>query len=230
MIKILSWNIQQGGGSRIASIWRAISAMKADIVVLSEYRNNQSGVKLRQLALINGYRYQWVTAASPSNNSVMIISLFPGGSKLFTKVVDDTYYHSILKVDFDAFSVYGMYLPHKKKHSLFELLIDRVYEEKPAIFCGDMNTGINNIDQSRDSFWYEDQFKVLLSTGMIDAFRHINGPQAEYSWFSHQGNGYRYDHTLVHQVLAPLIKGCKYLHEYRSDGSSDHSPMILTIG
>lgn len=123
-----------------------------------------------------------------------------------------------------------MYLPHKKKHTLFKTLVNRVAEVKPMIFCGDMNTGLNYVDQDGHSFWYEDDMKELLRIGMVDAFRYIHGQVKEYSWYSHQGNGYRYDHTLIHQDLLPLLKECYYVHDCRVEGHSDHSPMVLILG
>lgn len=157
-------------------------------------------------------------------------SQFPADSELFKKEIDENYFHGMIKAEFDAFSVYAMYLPHKKKHTLFKTLVNRVAEVKPMIFCGDMNTGLNYVDQDGHSFWYEDDMKELLRIGMVDAFRYIHGQVKEYSWYSHQGNGYRYDHTLIHQDLLPLLKECYYVHDCRVEGHSDHSPMVLILG
>jgi exodeoxyribonuclease III len=231
VIKVLSWNIRQGGGSRVQPILNSIKSIGAAIVVLSEYRNNATGIKLRNAALALGYRFQMVSAALSDENSVIILSQFPANFSLLSKSHDPIYYHNVIKAEYDAFSVYGMYLPHKKKHTLFDFLLDELkHQTKPMIYCGDMNTGINGIDQEGDSFWYEKEMKTLFSHKMVDAFREKNGLVNEYSWYSHQGNGYRYDHTLVHRDLQPIITECQYLHEYRIDGLSDHSPMLLTLG
>lgn len=230
MIRILSWNIQQGGGSRLAGILSAIQAMDAQVVVLSEYRNNQSGIQLRYRALSMGYRYQMVTPAQTNENSVILLSKFPADFRLHPKS-DPKYGHSIVEGRFDAFSVLGMYLPHKKKHQLMDYLIDYLTpDDTPAILCGDMNIGINGVDQKGNSFWYEAELIKLHEMGYPDAFRHIHGDAREYSWYSHQGNGYRYDHTLVDKDLLPITKNCYYQHKYREQKLSDHSPMILELG
>lgn len=230
MINILSWNIRQGGGSRLLPIVKAIGIINAQIIVLSEYRNNDSGLKLRASLLRLGYRYQVITAANESDNSVIIASKLPCDTELFGDY-DDDYCHNIAKAEFQAFSVYGMYLPHKKKHMLFDLLNKKARsEEKPMIFCGDFNTGINHVDQKGKSFWYEEEFIDLSTQSCFDAFRRINGDIKEYSWYSHQGNGYRYDHTIVHNDLEVITKECKYIHEHRLSGLSDHSPMLLSLG
>lgn len=230
MIKILSWNIQQGGGSRLAGIVSALQKIEAQIVVLSEYRNNESGIRLRHRCLGLGYRYQYVSQAKANDNSVIILSRFPCQSELFTDI-DPLYSANVVKVEFDAFAVYGMYLPHKKKHRIFDTLLTRVQSEsKPMILCGDLNTGVNYVDQVGNSFWYENEFEMLITHGCIDAYRHVHGDKKDYSWYSHQGNGYRYDHTLIHRDMSSLISTCDYLHEYREKGLSDHSPMLLILG
>ncbi len=229
MIKVLSWNIQQGGGSRIHKIMSALGKIKAQVVVLSEYRNNSNGQKLRGLLLAAGYRYQAVSAATAQVNSVIIASTFPFNTQLFPHS-DTEYGHSVIKAEFDAFSVYGMYLPHKKRHRLFDLLLSEISAEKPMILCGDMNTGVNYVDQKGNSFWYADEFVEIQENGCKDAFRYLHHDIREYSWYSHQGNGYRYDHTLVHEDLLPIVTGCEYLHIYRETKCADHSPMLLQIG
>jgi len=46
-MRILTWNIQHGGGPRIDRIHEAMRPYEADVVVLSEYRNNERGADLR---------------------------------------------------------------------------------------------------------------------------------------------------------------------------------------
>ena len=81
----------------------------------------------------------------------------------------------------------------------------------------------------RDS-WYTDKLTALEKENYVDAFRHIHGQKEEYSWFSHQGNGYRYDHTYLSESLLPIVKNCYYIHEWREEGLSDHSSMVLELG
>lgn len=229
MIKFLSWNIQQGGGSRVRGIINFIIRQKAHIVVLSEFRNNDSGLFIRQKLLENGYHFQTVSLEPSDTNSVLIASRLASNSRLFvTSGLDHA--HTVIAADFPAFHLYGVYLPHKKKHKLFELLQKEVEDHSPALVMGDFNTGKNFIDQKGDSFWYTSELKSFEETGMIDAFRYVQGDVEAYSWFSHQGNGYRYDHIYVNEDLLPVIKNCDYLHEAREKKLSDHSPMILDLG
>jgi len=229
MLKILSWNIRQGGGTRVLKITNLLAEYAAEVVVLSEYLNNESGQKIRANMLRAGYRYQYVTAAKSSDNSAAIFSKLPADGTLFPQS-DDDYPHNILAAEYEAFTIYGMYLPHKKKHKLFDFLIEQAQTDKPAIMAGDYNSGKNYIDQKGKSFWYEDKLIKLEELGYVDAFRMIHDDASEFSWYSHQGNGYRYDHTYIHKSLTPIVTDCFYLHEWREKGISDHSPMVLVLG
>ncbi len=229
MLKVLSWNIRQGGGSRLAKICQKIKSSEAQIIILSEFINNDSGAFIRQKLLSYEYRYQGVTASPKDENSVAIFSKISCNFILFP-YADPKYSGNLIAAQFDAFDIYGMYLPHKKKHILFDTLIHKSKESKPAIFAGDFNSGINYKDQKGNSFWYTDKLEALSKNNYIDAFRFKNGDIEEYSWFSHQKNGYRYDHTYVDAALKIIIKECHYIHQWRIDGLSDHSPMILHLG
>lgn len=229
MLKILSWNIRQGGGSRISQITKALEKENAEIVVLSEFRNNASGIKIRYNLLRMGYRYQNVSAAKGNDNAVAIFSKLPCNNFIYSQS-DQDYAHNVVSSEYDAFDVFGVYLPHKKKHKLFDFLLEEMPKAKPSILVGDYNTGKNYIDQKGDSFWYTDKIVALEKLGYVDAFRHIHKDVKEYSWFSHGGNGYRYDHTYVHKSLLPIVKDCYYLHAWREEKLSDHSPMVLGLG
>lgn len=233
MLDILSWNIRQGGGSRIPKIIKVIATSKAQIIILSEFRNNDRGILLRHQLMKMGYLFQVASASKGDINSVLIASQLPCNGILFPKS-DRDFPNNVVEAEYDAFRVLGMYLPHKKKHNLFPFLLEELRasteKAKPAVLAGDMNSGINKIDQKGTSFWYSEYFGLLAEQGYMDAFRHVHGDEREYSWYSHQGNGYRYDHTLVHESLIPLIKSCDYLHTVREEKISDHAPMVLSLG
>lgn len=229
MFDVFSWNIRQGGGSRIAKILQSIEKLKPEVVAFSEFRNNKSGIMIRTGLLRLGYRYQTTSHAGRDDNSAFLASKYPCSGNIYPKC-DEVYDHNIVSISLPAFDIYSVYFPHKKKHQLFEFITEHIaILDRPAIVVGDYNTGKNGIDQKGKSFWYTDQLVDFEKSGCADAFRHIYGDQLEYSWFSHQGNGYRYDHTYVSHALLPFVQDCKYLHEFREEGLSDHSPMLLTL-
>lgn len=230
MFSILAWNIQQGGGSRIREIAQALISKNPLVIVLSEYRNNEKGSFLRNQLLLSGYRFQFVTNAPKQENSVLIASKYPCNSVLHPKA-DETFAANILEVQFDAFNLFGVYLPHKKKHELLSYMQDLLQQtEKPYILTGDFNTGINGVDQEGKSFWYQPEMLAFDELNYIDAYRLKHGDKKDYSWYSHGGVGYRYDHFYIHQSLSSLVSTCDYIHAWREQKLADHSPMILELG
>ena len=229
-ISILSWNIRQGGGSRVDKILAALREDDSEILVLSEFRNNDHGLRIRTNLLQRGYEWQVVSAARGATNSVLIASRFPCGSALFASS-DPNYADNIVRADLPVCRLYGVYMPHKKKHRLFDFLLDdELDEETPSIIAGDFNSGFNGIDQTGNSFWYEDKLTALKERGYLDAFREIHGDVREYSWFSQQGNGFRYDHIWLHPALRPILQDCHYIDQWRVDGLSDHAAMKIVLG
>jgi len=228
MFTILSWNIQHGGGSRTLKIASYLINKNPNIIILSEFKNNANGAKIRSQLFKYDYVHQAVSPAGKDLNGVLIASKHAFNSVLFTDI-DPKFSHCIVKGEFEAFDVYGVYLPHKKKHSLFEFFHDYL-KDKAAVIAGDFNTGKNYIDQKGNSFWYTEQLQKLEEMGFADAFRHLYPDKKEFSWFSHQGNGYRYDHSYVHTSLLPLVNDCYYDQEARENKLADHAPMFLKLG
>jgi exodeoxyribonuclease III len=102
----------------------------------------------------------------------------------------------------------------------------------PAVFLGDLNI-LEPGHQPRYPFFvpFEYDFYRDLSAehGLTDAFRRLYPDAAEHSWVGRTGDGYRYDHVFCSASLAPLVTSCRYLHEPRHDGLSDHSALTTSF-
>jgi exodeoxyribonuclease III len=230
VVSILSWNIMHGGGSRITSILATLKKIDATFIVLSEFRHNKTGEILKKGLLDLGYKYLWHEATLSDDNIVIVASKTNGNQISIPHQTNESFKACMMGVDFGAFTIVGAYMPHKKKHNLFDSFAHLHLKTKNIILVGDLNTGVNFIDQKGDSFWYQSELKKMIGNGMIDAFRLRHGKKLEYSWYSHQGNGFRYDHTFVDEGLTGFVKDCDYLHEYRQQRVSDHSPMLMLFG
>jgi exodeoxyribonuclease-3 len=68
--------------------------------------------------------------------------------------------------------------------------------------------------------------RLRTEHGWVDAFRSLNGYEhREASWtFQHDRGGWRLDHVLAHG-LEP--RAAAYAHEWRRDGLSDHSALVV---
>ena len=118
----------------------------------------------------------------------------------------------------------------------------------PRVLCGDLNTPRReHEDGSVLTFAHESNGRLrpergerwdaaeraLVHTlrdehGWVDAYRSLHGyGHREASWtFAQDRGGWRLDHVLVHG-LQPT--GAAYVHEWRRDGLSDHSALVVDL-
>ena len=149
LLKIISWNIQQGGGSRTLPIASALVNGGFDIIVLSEFKNNENGRKIQEILSKAGFIFQINTKAFSDDNTVLIASKHAGEPKLYENA-DHNFTHNIATAQFSAFNLMGVYLPHKKKHNLLPFITSEISNsEVPFIVVGDYNIGHNFIRPKR---------------------------------------------------------------------------------
>lgn len=118
----------------------------------------------------------------------------------------------------------------------------------PRLVCGDLNTPRREHPDGRVWTFARDRYgrlredrgerwdaaelaliKGLEDRGFRDAFRALHGlEQREPSWvWQRWGGGYRLDHLIVSSELEVPV--CGYLHQWRDEGLSDHSPLVAHI-
>src|SRR6185437_11734390 len=71
-VRLLAWNIRQGGGTRLVGIMAAIMRHDADVLVLSEYRGGDSAIRLRTALAALGYRMVTELVPPPQCTGVLI--------------------------------------------------------------------------------------------------------------------------------------------------------------
>jgi exonuclease III len=118
----------------------------------------------------------------------------------------------------------------------------------PALVCGDLNTPRKEHPDGRVWTFARSQYgklrpdrgerwdsaelalvKGLEPHGFRDAFRELHGlERKEYSWeWPRWGGGYRLDHLIVSTGIEP--REVEYLHDWRREGLSDHSPLLAEV-
>ncbi|MEZ5450891.1 MAG: exodeoxyribonuclease III [Thiolinea sp.] len=157
-----------------------------------------------------------------------------------------------LEARFGQLSVASLYLPSgsaKDERQLvkyrcmdhFEGVMNQlVAEGRDAIICGDWNIAHKNEDirnwksnQKNSGFLPEERAwldKLFDEQGFIDAFRELEQPEHEYTWWSNRGQawannvGWRIDY----QVLTPTLKGSVQATSiYKDERFSDHAPLLI---
>jgi exonuclease III len=230
-MRILSWNIMQGGGKRVRSIVNKLIRLGPEILILEEFRNNENGFRIRSELLQEGYIHQMVTGPHGNDNSIFLASFEPFNGRIFPEL--NEHMNKVIRAEFENdLVVYGMYFPLKqKKEILFKFMLERIEEEreKRVLFMGDLNTGKHLLDEDGSTFYCSEYFDNMEEAGLIDIWRYKHGDKREYTWYSNSGNGFRIDHAFGNEVLLRSVKKVKYNHEVRERGVSDHSILMLEM-
>ena len=245
-MKLLSWNIQHGGGTRDLRIVGAIAEHNPDLIALTEYRA-RPGMALCQAFAANGWPH--IVSSSPTgiDDGICVISRTPLRSERRSTAPPE---NAVRWLDVDlpeqgfGFAVVHILnaIPGAKeaegaaKTRFWDALLAAAEARiaEPLLFIGDFNTGKPLADEAGTSFLCADHFARLPELGWIDVWRHFHGGASEYTWYSQPrggapANGYRIDHAFATPSLLPRIKSCRYSHVEREQKVSDHSAMILEI-
>jgi exonuclease III len=118
----------------------------------------------------------------------------------------------------------------------------------PCALCGDLNTPrrehpdgrvwtfardrYGRLREERGERWDSAELALIRGLepfGFRDAFRELHGyAEREPSWeWPKWGGGWRLDHLIVSSSVR--VSACRYEHEWRRAGLSDHSPLMAEI-
>ncbi len=132
-------------------------------------------------------------------------------------------------------------LRHRAWDPAFLEYMKLLEEEKPVIFCGDLNVAHTEDDlanpkpnMGKKGFTQEERSGIdaLIAAGFVDAFRLYTHGKGHYTWWSHFANarernvGWRIDYFFVSESLAPLVTRVKIHPDIMG---SDHCPVTLEI-
>jgi exodeoxyribonuclease-3 len=132
-------------------------------------------------------------------------------------------------------------LRHKHWDPAFLTYLKQLDEQKPVIFCGDLNVAHMPEDlahpkenDGRKGFTKEERegIDALIDAGFIDTFRHFTEGNGHYTWWSHFSNararnvGWRIDYFFVSKRLMPHVKKSVILPDIQG---SDHCPTLLDV-
>ena len=101
----------------------------------------------------------------------------------------------------------------------------------PVIVAGDLNVVEPGHIPHHAVFgeWEYDFYRSFAGAGLADAYRLLHPDEAAHSWYGRSGEGYRFDHAFITASHRAHVRDCRYLHEPRQHGLTDHAAMILAI-
>src|SRR3954464_15901439 len=220
-MKVVSWNIRAGGGTRFEAIAAQLQRWQPDVACLCEFRGTPPSIQLAALLAEAGLGYQLTTAApsAPGRNSLLLASRWPVRPLRLRRPPAEPGRWLTARIEAETpFALGLMHAPNMvtgRKMVYLEAVeaIAAGWRHGPAIFLGDTNCGWPDIDEERPVFgaitarWLD----ALAALGWRDAFRYLRAEERFYTWYSpNGGNGFRLDQAFVNRRMLPLLQDARY--------------------
>jgi exodeoxyribonuclease-3 len=264
MVKIYSWNVNGIRAVVRKELWQSfLDAEQPDILCLQELKAKPEQID----AATDGYNAFWYSAEKPGYSGTAILSKvkplqvvngFPEDIIKRYKVTGDTYGNPndegrVVAAEFDEFWLVTVYTPnakddlsriplrHKHWDPAFLAYCTRLEEDKPVVFCGDLNVAHTPDDLANDKsnvgkkgFTDKERagFQAFVDAGFVDTFRLFKQGKGYYTWWSHfaqareRNVGWRIDYFLVSKVLRDKVKAAEIHPKIMG---SDHCPISVTL-
>jgi exodeoxyribonuclease-3 len=223
----------------------------ADFVCLQEVRAQLDDIKSEAFWPSNYHCFHYVAMRKGYSGVAIFTKLKPNnvieglGCKEFD--AEGRYIECV----FENFNIASIYFPsgttgtirqdlkYRFLDQFSDLLKERIKNETPYIFCGDVNIVHKEIDIKNwkanqknsgclpeERAWLNFIFNDLSCT---DTFREVNQNDSEYTWWSNRGNAYQNNvgWRIDYQILTNDFKG-KVMDSYiyKEQKFSDHAPLV----
>ena len=230
-MRLLAWNIRQGGGSRLPAICKALTRHDADVLVLSEYRGGDAALRLTEALLRLGYPHMTALRPPPGKTGVLIAARRRlRAHAALDEALPEPY--RLVHVEIGKLSLCGVYMPNLlAKVPYWEAVVASLAarSDRHALAIGDFNTCRAYVDEPGAIDRCAHFMDKVAELGFCDLWRQRFPEGREFSWYSHRGNGFRIDHAFLSPALARRAGAVRYSHDERLAGLSDHSPLILDL-
>ena len=247
-MKLISWNVNGIRACVQKGFLEFFREADADIFCLQETKLQAGQIELD----LEGYEQYWNYAVKKGYS----------GTAVFTKkkplnmtygigIEEHDQEGRVITLEFEEFYFVTVYTPNSqnelarldyrmKWESDFLAYLKKLEEEKPVIFCGDLNVAHKEIDlknpkTNRKNAGFTDEergkFTEMLDAGFIDTFRYFYPDQEGiYSWWSYRFSaraknaGWRIDYFLVSEDAKEAIREARI---HTDIYGSDHCPVSL---
>ncbi|MBA2862028.1 exodeoxyribonuclease-3 [Methanococcus maripaludis] len=216
-----------------------------DIMCIQETKVQSGQVQLG----LDGYFQYWNYAEKKGYSGTAIFTkIKPNNVILGIKNTEHDGEGRVLTLEFDKYYLINVYTPNSQRGLTrleyrqkwdqdFLNYIKTLENEKPVIFCGDLNVAHKEIDLKNPKnnvknagFTPEERigFDNIVDSGFIDTFREFNKEPDNYSWWSYRFNarskniGWRIDYFCISKILRDNLKDAFIMSEVMG---SDHCPV-----
>ena len=229
--RIATLNIRHGGTKYATALAARLLGYDADILVVTEFRDNAAGARLKLHLASAGYATSH-PEVDPKKNCTLIASRV--GIEQSWAFIDSLDPRHLWCADVGGLALCAVYLPQKAaKIPYWDALIRDARPSGIDLLIGDFNTGNNYLDKDPRgaNFIGPEMPGRLIGSGYIDVWRSRHPVTREYSWFSRPGdNGFRLDYLFAVPELAARVTACEFDHAPRLAGETDHSALVTELG
>ena len=249
-MKLISWNVNGLRACVQKGFQEFFEQADADIFCIQESKLQEGQIELP----LQGYHQYWNYAKKKGYSGTAIFSKEEPLSVSYGIGIEEHDQEGrVITLEFEDFYFVTVYTPNSQNElarlpyrmeweDAFLSYINALDEEKPVVFCGDLNVAHQEIDlknpktnRKNAGFTAEEREKmtILLKNGYVDSFRYFY-PEQEgiYSWWSYRfkarekNAGWRIDYFIVSERLKEKMKGAAIRTEILG---SDHCPVVLEI-
>lgn len=249
-MKLISWNVNGLRACEGKGFSEAFRSLDADFFCLQETKMQAGQLDLS----FDGYESYWNYADKKGYSGTAIFTRHKPLNVNYGIGIDEHDHEGrVITLEMDTFFLVTVYTPNSQDELKrldyrmrweddFLAYLKRLDQQKPVIFCGDLNVAHQEIDlknpkTNRRNAGFTDEerekFSTLLGQGFTDTFRHFYPNQEGiYSWWSYRfrarekNAGWRIDYFVCSNRLVPKLTGAVIHTEIFG---SDHCPVELTL-
>lgn len=249
-MKFISWNVNGLRACVGKGFLDFFKEADADIFCLQETKLQEGQIDLE----LPGYHQYWNYAEKKGYSGTAIFTKAEPLSVAYGIGIEEHDHEGrVITLEYPDFYFITVYTPNSQNELTrldyrmkweedFLSYLKKLEENKPVIFCGDLNVAHNEIDlknpkSNRKNAGFTDEergrFTALMQAGFIDTFRYFYPDQEGiYSWWSYRFSaraknaGWRIDYFVVSESLKDRLENAAIYTEVMG---SDHCPVGLFL-
>ena len=249
-MKFISWNVNGIRACVQKGFMDFFQDIDADILCIQESKMQEGQLELDT----PGYYQYWNYAKKKGYSGTAVFTKKEPLSVAYGLGIEEHDQEGrVITLEFEEYYFVTVYTPNSQNELArlpyrmkweddFLVYLKRLEENKPVIFCGDLNVAHKEIDlknpkTNRKNAGFTDEergkFSNLLEAGFVDTFRYFYPDQEGiYSWWSYRFSaraknaGWRIDYFITSPSLKENLEDAKIHSEIMG---SDHCPVELDL-
>ena len=249
-MKLISWNVNGLRACLQKGFEDYFRQADADFFCIQESKLQNGQVEL----VLPGYEQYWNYAQKKGYSGTAVFTRWHPKEVIYgLGIPEQDQEGRVITLEYEGFYLVTVYTPNSQDglarlayrmewEDAFKEYLKRLDQNKPVIFCGDLNVAHQEIDlknpkTNRKNAGFTDEerakFTALLQSGFTDTWRYFEpDTQGIYSWWSYRfrarekNAGWRIDYFCVSKRLEEALQGAKIHTDVMG---SDHCPVELDI-